>query len=55
MKQIEKDMICYYCLGCNRLTQEQFEGVRNCKQFAPDKEEWREKLIGAMKGEQKRK
>jgi len=44
MKQIEKDKLCVYCFGCNRLEQEQFEGVRNCKNFIGAIADWENKL-----------
>ena len=49
MKQIEKDKLCYYCLGCIKLENIQFEGVRNCKVFAPDRQNWREELEKELK------
>lgn len=33
MKQFDKDTLCYYCLGCNREEQENFNGVKNCNIF----------------------
>lgn len=48
MKQIGKDKLCYYCLGC-QLLEGQFEGARNCKTFAPDRENWREELYKELK------
>ena len=50
MKQLKEDVLCYYCNGCNKLKYEDFDGVRNCVGFVPDRENWREKLIEAMKG-----
>jgi len=44
MKQLKADTICYYCLGCERLTNEQFDGVRNCKGFIPAMQNWQERL-----------
>ena len=38
MKQIEEDKICFYCFGCNRLEDENFNGVRNCKGFLAGKD-----------------
>lgn len=48
MKQIEKDKLCYYCLGC-QLLEGQFEGIRNCKRFTPDRENWHEQMKEVMK------
>lgn len=44
MKQIEKDKLCFYCLGCQSQEQEDFNPVMRCKNFAPDRPDWREKL-----------
>lgn len=49
MKQIEGDKLCYYCSGCSRLEDKQFEGVRNCKVFASDRQNWREELEKELK------
>lgn len=49
MKQIEKDKLCFYCLGCSKLEDEKFEGVRNCKSFVPDRQMWQEKLREELK------
>lgn len=54
MKQLQKDKICFWCFGCNRLEEENFEGTRNCKDFLPAKENWQieyyKKLGGNNKG-----
>lgn len=49
MKQLSKDTLCYYCLGCNKLEDEKFEGVRNCKNFMPGIENWRELIEKELK------
>lgn len=33
MKQIDKDKLCYKCLGCNRLELEEFKGVYRCASY----------------------
>ncbi len=33
MKQIKKNTLCKYCLGCNRLELYDFNGVMRCKDF----------------------
>ena len=45
---MEDSKICYYCLGCNKLEMEEFEGVMNCKDFMQGKElqEYYKKLKG---------
>lgn len=40
MEQIEAKYICIYCLGCNKLEDEKFQGVMNCKNFIPGYENW---------------
>ncbi len=37
MQQIKNNKLCTYCLGCNKLENEQFEGVMNCKGFVAGK------------------
>ena len=49
MKQIEKDKLYYYCYGCTRLEREQFEGVRNCKDFVGAVEDWQNQLREELK------
>ena len=44
MKQIEKNTLCYYCMGCNKQENENYKPVMRCKNFAPDRPDWREKL-----------
>ena len=55
MKQINKDMLCYYCIGCIREEEETFAGVRNCKEFVEVVENWQELLRKEMLNEKKRK
>lgn len=38
MKQIGKDKLCYYCLGCNRLEIPDFLGIMSCKNFIAGKD-----------------
>lgn len=33
MKQIKEDKLCIKCAGCNRLENEEFEGIYRCKNF----------------------
>ena len=53
MKQIKNSTVCKYCYGCNRLEDEQFEGVKNCKNFIPAIKDWYEKYIKSFKEEKK--
>ena len=47
MKQISDEILCKYCLGCNKLEDEKFAGVRRCKGFCPGYKDWRESLNNA--------
>ena len=49
MKQLGKDVICFYCYGCNKLELENFNGIRNCKGFYPAYKNWEEKYYKALK------
>ena len=49
MKQLKADTICYYCYGCERLSDEQFNGARNCKGFMPAVEKWQEMMREELK------
>ena len=40
MKQIDNKKLCKYCLGCNKLENESFGGVMNCKYFISGHEDW---------------
>ena len=51
MKQIDNKKLCYYCLGCNQLENENFIGVMRCKDFLPDTADWQEKWKEALKSE----
>ena len=49
MKQIEKNTLCYYCLGCNAEEQENFRPVMRCKGFIPGIQKWQDKLREELK------
>lgn len=49
MKQIKKNTLCYYCLGCNKLELVDFNGVMRCKGFCAGVEKWQEKLGEELK------
>lgn len=57
MKKIEKNKLCHYCLGCNKLELESFNGVYRCNNFVPGIENWQEKyrnaIIKEMEGRKK--
>lgn len=49
MKQIDNKKLCFYCLGCNKLEDENFNGVMRCNGFMPDRAIWQEKWKEQMK------
>lgn len=49
MKQIEKNTLCYYCLGCNKQEDTDYKPVMRCKGFVPGIENWQEKLREELK------
>ena len=53
MKQIEKNKICYYCLGCNRLEEKNFNGVIKCNYFMTGRDDWYKNYINAIKEKNK--
>lgn len=53
MKQLEEDIICKYCYGCNRLELEEFNGVKGCQGFLPAYEDWEERYYKALKEKKK--
>ena len=49
MKQIKKNTLCYYCLGCSKQESEDYKTVIRCKNFIPGIENWQEKLREELK------
>jgi hypothetical protein len=49
MKQIEKNTLCYYCLGCNKQEDTDYKPVMRCKGFVPGINNWQEKLREELK------
>ena len=49
MKQIDNKKLCKYCLGCNKLENENFTGVMRCKNFVAGQADWQEKWKEALK------
>ena len=47
--QLEKDKLCYYCLGCYKLEIENFAGVNRCNNFVTCIENWQEKWREELK------
>lgn len=53
MQQIEKNTLCYYCLGCNKQESEEYKSVMRCKNFVPGVENWQERLRKELKNSEK--
>lgn len=49
MKQIDNKKLCYWCLGCEKLACENFDGVMRCKYFMAGVNNWQEKWKEQMK------
>lgn len=49
MKQIKKDTLCYYCLGCNKQESEDYKPVKRCNNFVSGYEDWQDKLREELK------
>ena len=49
MKQIDNKKLCFYCLGCMKLADENFTGVMRCKYFVTGMADWQEKWKEQMK------
>lgn len=43
MKQIDNKKLCFYCLGCMKLEDENFAGVMRCRYFMTGTDIWQEK------------
>lgn len=43
MKQIDNKKLCFYCLGCMKLEDENFTGVMRCNYFVAGMADWQEK------------
>lgn len=48
MKQLEDDKICKYCMGCNQLENENFDGVIKCDYFVTGRDNWYQNYIRAI-------
>lgn len=51
MKQISKKKLCFYCLGCNKLEDKEFEGIVRCENFIPSKRNWQEEWKKSLESE----
>lgn len=49
MKQIDNKKLCFWCLGCEKLTDETFNGVMRCNNFIAGIENWQERWKEALK------
>lgn len=49
MKQIKKNTLCYYCLGCSKQENDDYKPVMRCKSFVAGIENWQEKLREELK------
>ena len=51
MKQIDNKKLCKFCLGCNKLEDESFDGVMRCNNFMSgidkSQEKWKEQMKNA--------
>lgn len=54
MKQMPEDTVCYYCYGCNKLSLENYMGVRRCEKFIPAVKNWQEEYIEKLRRNQKK-
>lgn len=51
MKQLKKNTLCYYCLGCNKQEEIDYKPVMRCKGFVPGVENWQELLRKELQNE----
>ena len=49
MKQIYNKKLCFYCLGREKLTNENFTGVMRCNNFMAGIDNWQEKWKEELK------
>lgn len=49
MKQLSKNTLCYYCLGCNKQENMDFKAIMRYKNFTAGTENWQEKLREELK------
>ena len=54
MKQLEKDKLCNYCIGCNLLEIDTFNGIRNCWNFEKYKDNWYEEYYKELLHDEKK-
>lgn len=49
MKQLSDEVICKYCLGCNRLEDPYFTGYKRCNGFVAGYKDWQDRYYNANK------
>ena len=49
MKEIDNKKLCKFCLGCNKLEDENFAGIMRCNHFVQGQADWQEKWKEQMK------
>ena len=49
MKQIDKQYLCFYCMGCQKQELETFTPVMRCKNFIPGYKNWQERIRDELK------
>lgn len=52
MSQLKDEVLCKYCLGCNRLENPNFAGWKKCKDFTAGYENWKKQYYDALRKEQ---
>ncbi len=53
MEQISNKKLCFYCLGCNKLEDENFDGVMRCENFVQSRQNWQEEWKKNLEIEEK--
>ena len=51
MNQLKDEVLCKYCLGCNRLENPNFAGWRRCKDFCAGYSNWKDQYYKSLNNE----
>lgn len=51
MNQLKDEVLCKYCLGCNRLENPNFLGFKRCSGFVAGYPNWKDLYYEALKKE----
>jgi hypothetical protein len=51
MNQLKDEVLCKYCLGCNRLEDPNFAGWRRCKGFVAGYPNWKQEYYKSLNNE----